>query len=188
MAQIVCLGGQPGVGKDEVAHRLLQRIPELVRVPRITTRPPRPGERAGEHYQFVDRSEFQALSRAGRIIGYDDYCGHLYGIDREAFANVWLERKVVLGVFGISSIAVKAAYPSALTIYLIAPIETLEARMRHRGDAETSIAERLAVIEAKLREEPQQFCERIPNEGDIERTVDQTIRTIHCHGLIKHAP
>src|SRR5207244_11190080 len=55
------VAGPSGAGKGTIVRRLLERDPHLWLSTSVTTRAPRPGERDGVDYRFVDRDEFLAL-------------------------------------------------------------------------------------------------------------------------------
>ena len=59
--------GPSGVGKGTLIRGLLERVPELELSVSATTRAPRPGERSGVHYHFMDADEFDRRVSNGRV-------------------------------------------------------------------------------------------------------------------------
>jgi hypothetical protein len=105
----IVLIGAPGVGRNELKRRLMQRDPEKYRSPvpceylvflsgpkspkpnclfSDTTRPMRPGEVAGREYIFVSREKMEADIAAGKFIEFGEYKGHLYGTSSESVKSI----------------------------------------------------------------------------------------------------
>lgn len=60
----VNIGGPPAGGKTEIAT-LLSRLHNVITIPRVTTRPPRPDEEFSWEYEFVSQKEFSRRLRLG---------------------------------------------------------------------------------------------------------------------------
>ncbi len=73
--------GASGVGKGTLRARLLQRV-KLYYSISMTTRPPRPGERHGVDYWFVDRGTFLEKVKRGAFLEHAEYVGNYYGTPR----------------------------------------------------------------------------------------------------------
>lgn len=50
-----------GGGKTSLVHALLESVSNLEASISYTTRPPRPGEKGGIDYHFIDQTEFKQL-------------------------------------------------------------------------------------------------------------------------------
>lgn len=72
-----------GAGKSTLRKKLLERFPDLVYSVSYTTRLPRPGEREGWDYRFVDEDKFRKLLREGKFLEWAQVHGNLYGTNRE---------------------------------------------------------------------------------------------------------
>ena len=48
----------------------------------MTTRPPRPGEREGHHYHFIDRAAYDAMVAKGQLLEWAQVFDHCYGTPR----------------------------------------------------------------------------------------------------------
>lgn len=114
------VSGPSGAGKDTLVEALVRDLPRLRYSISATTRAPRPAERDGEHYFFLTRDEFEARKRAGGLLETREYNGHLYGTPR-----AYVERSVAEGYDVVvkpevnGALAVKAAYPDAVLIFLV---------------------------------------------------------------------
>jgi guanylate kinase len=79
MARVYVITGPSGVGKGTLIRSLLERHPELELSVSATTRAPRPGERDGVDYHFLDEGEFERRVAAGEFVEHAQYAGHRYG-------------------------------------------------------------------------------------------------------------
>lgn len=74
------VSGPSGAGKRTLIEHIVNRFPNLRRVPTYTTRPPRSGEVPGIDYVFISDSEFRELVVTGEIFEFRrTYGDHLYG-------------------------------------------------------------------------------------------------------------
>ncbi len=135
-----------GAGKTSLVKALVERLPGIEVSVSYTTRPPRPGERDGINYHFVDRETFQGMVARGEFLEHAEVFGNLYGT---AKANI-LERlekgvDVVLEIDWQGARQVREALPQAVGIFILPPSrEALEERLRGRGqDAEEVIQRRM---------------------------------------------
>ena len=137
-----------GGGKTSLVNALLERDDHVALSVSHTTRPPRPGERDGEHYYFVDEAAFAALAEKGAFLEHARVFDHRYGTGREA-----VERQLARGYDVLLDIdwqgarQVRAAFPEARTIFILPPsMSVLRQRLVDRGqDSE-------AVIERRMRD------------------------------------
>ena len=81
--RLVVLAGPTAVGKGTVAAYVRDHHPEVWLSVSATTRAPRPGERDGVHYHFLDRAEFERRRDAGEFLEWATVHGtNLYGTPR----------------------------------------------------------------------------------------------------------
>ena len=147
MARVFVITGPSGVGKGTLIRTLLERIPELELSVSATTRAPRPGERDGVDYHFLDDAEFERRVQAGDFVEHAGYSGRRYGTLRSE-----LERRTGRGAPVVLEIEVQGArqirrtMPEAVRIFIAPPTEdALRNRLVGRG---TDDAEQ---VEARLR-------------------------------------
>ena len=150
---VVVLAGPSGVGKGAVHAGLRDHLPDLVSSVSATTRPPRPGERDGVAYRFVDDAEFDRMVAADELLEWARYTGHRYGTPRgPVAAAVGAGAVTILEIDDQGAVQVRAADPDALMVLLVPPsLGELERRLRSRGtETEEALARRLAVAETEL--------------------------------------
>ncbi|RMD80010.1 MAG: guanylate kinase [Gammaproteobacteria bacterium] len=143
-----------GAGKTSLVRALVERVPGLALSVSHTTRPPRPGERDGVHYHFVDPDTFRRMAEEGAFLEHAQVFGHCYGTSR-----AWVEGRLAEGVDVILEIdwqgarQVRAALPGTVGIFILPPsLKVLEQRLRTRGqDSEETIRRRLAEAVAEMR-------------------------------------
>ena len=144
--QVFVLSAPSGAGKSTLARRLVQEIDGLIFSISCTTRPPRPGERDGVEYFFLDDARFDAMVAEGGFVEWVRVYDRRYGTGR-----AWLESTLATGVDVLLDIEttgarnIHRALPEATMIFLMPPsAQELERRLRGRGtDGEEQVAIRL---------------------------------------------
>jgi guanylate kinase len=130
-----------------MVEELLARVPRLRLAVSATTRPRRPTEIDGLHYWFLSDAQFDRRLAEGDFLEYHVFpwgqrSGTLFSeLDRIAAAGHIPLLELELN----GSLAVKEKLPGALTIFIDAPLEELERRLRERatesaGEIESRIA------------------------------------------------
>jgi guanylate kinase len=151
---LVVIAGPSGVGKGTVHTRVRDALPDAWLSVSLTTRPPRPGERDGHDYHFVDRASFERAIADGLLLEWTEYAGNLYGTPAQPVDDAIARGSVVVLDFELEgAFNVKAMRPDdTLTIALVPPsMAELERRLRARGTEEADIlATRLAVIAEQM--------------------------------------
>ena len=145
-----------GTGKTTAVDALVARVPGLERSRSYTSRPPRPAERDGVDYHFVDRDRFESMRGAGEFLEWAEVFGHLYGtraVDTRRRLDAGRSLVLVIDVQGARQ--VRAIEPGAVGVFLLPPSPAaLEGRLRGRaGDrlTEPEIRRRLSVARREVR-------------------------------------
>ena len=82
--RLTVLSGPSGVGKSTVVAHMRKMYPEVWLSVSATTRHPRPGERDGVQYHFVDNDQFDKLIANGELLEWAVFAGNRYGTPRQA--------------------------------------------------------------------------------------------------------
>jgi len=150
----IVVSAPSGTGKTTVCRAVVEADPRIEFSVSHTTREPRPGERDGVDYHFVDEETFLALVKAGRFVEHAEYNGRLYGTSHDAIDGP-LSRgcDVLLEIEVQGAAQIRERRPDARFVFLVPPsLAALEARLRGRGtDAADVIATRLAIAGNELR-------------------------------------
>jgi len=136
-----------GAGKTTLCGELRLRVPGLAYSVSVTTRAPRPGEKDGEHFEFVNEARFRAMIAAGEFAEHAVVHGHLYGTRASTIERALATgTDVLLDIDTQGAARLKAHAPEAVLIFIVAPsMKELEQRLRERrSDNESDITRRLA--------------------------------------------
>lgn len=142
-----------GAGKSTLVHALLAREPGLALSISHTTRAPRPGDRDGVQYHFVDRAMFERMVERGGFLEHAEVFGNAYGTSRDAVESLLhAGRDVLLEIDWQGAAQVRRAMPGCVSIFILPPSrDELERRLRARAtDDAATIAKRLAASREEI--------------------------------------
>ena len=140
-----------GVGKTTLVRALLAQDRDIGLSVSYTTRQPRPGEREGEDYHFVDDAQFLQMLDAGEFLESAEVHGARYGTARACVDSVLqCGQDLILEIDWQGAAQIRRLYPQAVSIFIMPPsMEALVQRLNNRGqDSAEVIARRLAVARA----------------------------------------
>jgi guanylate kinase len=171
---IVVITGPSGAGKGTLIRALVERMPELEVAVSATTRARRPLEQDGVDYYFLTGDEFDRRVAAGEFLEYVTYVsGHRYGTLRDELARIRDDDRIpVLELETEGAKRVQRQIPDALTIFIDAPPEELERRLRERATESSGEIEERVELARRQRGEAGEFDHVVVND-DLERAVDE---------------
>ncbi len=158
-AVAVIFSGPSGVGKTTICQQLFAISDKLHFSVSCTTRSPRPGEKEGGDYHFLNADEFARRQEAGEFLEHAQIHQHSYGTLRsEVMPHLDAGRDVILDidVQGAQQIrrnlSGQALALRFISVFLLPPSFTLlEQRLRGRKtETEEQIALRLRHARAEL--------------------------------------
>jgi guanylate kinase len=157
---LILISAPSGGGKTTLCRQLLAARPDMARAITCTTRPPRPGEKDGVDYYFLDAAEFQRRVQAGDFLEHATVFGRSYGtLKSEVFGRLCAGRDVLLNVDVQGATALRERAQTepelrrALVTVFLAPasVTVLEERLKKRGaDTPGEIQKRLGVARREI--------------------------------------
>lgn len=147
------VSGPSGVGKSTLVRSSLEQVPGIGFSTSATTRPPRPGERDGVDYHFVQRDRFEALLSSGAFLEHAVVYDHLYGTLLQPTQEALDQgRSILLDVDVRGAAQVRQRLPGSVHLFVAPPsLAVLEQRLRSRGtDSESIIERRMSMAAEQL--------------------------------------
>ncbi len=144
--RLFIISAPSGTGKSTVIQKLMETRPNLYFSVSATTRPPRPGEKDGLSYRFINHEQFEELIRSDELLEHAEYVGNYYGTPKApVLEHIGSGNDIILDIDVQGCKQVKKAMPEAVTIFIVPPsLEELERRLRSRGtDSEEKMQKRL---------------------------------------------
>ncbi|HZD20855.1 MAG TPA: guanylate kinase [Burkholderiales bacterium] len=142
-----------GAGKTSLIDAVMKDDPSLKISVSYTTRKPRPGEKEGVDYHYVDERTFRAMQDRGDFLESAQVHGNHYGTAKQVILDaVARGDDIILEIDWQGAQQVRRLYPGAVGIFILPPsVEELERRMRSRGqDSDAVIRQRLANAREEL--------------------------------------
>jgi len=173
------IAGPSGVGKGTLVRRLRELLPDTYFSVSVTTRRPRPAERDGVDYFFVDDEGFDRLIAEGELLEWAEIFGHRSGTPARAIRDVRSEgRDALLEIDVQGARLVRSAVPDAVLILLVPPsLAELERRLRTRAtEDEEKLARRLARAQEEMAQG--EWFDHVVVNDDLQRASSQVAAII----------
>jgi guanylate kinase len=183
---LIVVTGPSGAGKGTLIRHLLERVPDVEPTVSATTRDRLPGEVEGREYRFLTADEFLAGIEADEFLEQVVYVsGHRYGTLHSELERIRQRGHVpLLELETEGALAVKAKEPGAVTIFISAPVDELERRLRERATESTGeIGERIALAREQLKQAD--AFDYVVENDELDRALDEL--TERVRGLLAPA-
>ncbi|MFZ0391898.1 MAG: guanylate kinase [Calditrichia bacterium] len=180
--QLVVLSAPSGGGKTTICRILAKRNPDFRISVSVTSRPPRPREKEGTDYFFVNQSDFLRLVEKGDLLEYEQVHGNYYGTLKSKVEEILSAGHTVLFDIDVNgALHIKESFPQAILIFIRPPsVDELERRLKGRkSEDEVQIRKRLQRLPLEY-EKSGAFDYDIIN-SNLEQTVSKIERIIRDH-------
>ena len=163
--------GKTTLVKQVVAH--LSHECDLHKVITYTTKQPRPGERQGIEYHFLQEDEFKKRITQGFFVEHSTAYGSYYGFPKEVFTFL-KQGKSYMGIVDLAGAESIKAYSSEAILIGIRPPdpEALAQRLKDRAeDSSEAISFRLGLAKEELDLIQEGFFKHIIINDVLEEAV-----------------
>ncbi len=177
---IFIISGPSGAGEDSVIKGLRELFP-VEKIVTTTTRTMRSGEVDGREYHFIAKKDFKQTIREKGFFEYaKEYNDNYYGVTHQEIERIQSSNKI--GIWKIEYkgvITAKKQIPGIIAIFINAPLEILEKRIRQRGGvSDELIKERLDYTKKWLKYKHIYDYEVENAEGKLEETIEKVANII----------
>lgn len=132
---LLVISGPSGSGKGTVSNELLARNKDIVFSVSATTRKPRPNEKSGVNYFFLEEDEFHRTVEEGGFLEYAFVHNNYYGTPKDFVINEIDKGEIVLLEIDVQgALQVKKNYKNVVFVFLLPPtMDELKNRIIKRG-------------------------------------------------------
>lgn len=140
---IFVVTGPSGCGKSTLIREVRERLGDLAFSVSHTTRPPRPSERDGVDYRFIDEKAFRRMVRDGRFLEHAVVHGYLYGTSLAEVKAKGRRGDLVLDIDVQGARQVRRRVPGAVHVFIMPPVAAeLRRRLIKRHEDSPEAVER----------------------------------------------
>ncbi|AEG30852.1 guanylate kinase [Thiomicrospira cyclica] len=153
LGQLYVISAPSGAGKTSLVSRLLEIDPMIKVSVSTTTRAPRPGERDGVNYHFVDKATFEQQVAAGDFLEHAQVFDNYYGTSRSVvMQQLDAGLDVILEIDWQGAQQIRQEFTQLTSIFIAPPsLSELERRLKGRAtDAPEVIAKRMSEANREL--------------------------------------
>ena len=144
--RLIILSAPSGTGKTTIARTIAAGHPKIQVSVSHTTRRPRPEEKHGQDYFFVDRQSFLDMIANDQFLEYAEVFDHYYGTSHRAVKRHLADGiSVLLVIDWRGARLVRGRFKDVLSVFFVPPsYSVLERRLVERGqDTDTVMKRRL---------------------------------------------
>ena len=155
IGNLFIISAPSGTGKTTILKKVISEMENIMFSVSHTTRPPRPGEKEGVDYYFVEKNAFQKMQEKELFYEWAEVHGNLYGTSRNAVQEIIDQGKDIIldidvqgGLQAMDKVGDKGIF-----IFILPPsLQELEKRLVNRGtESESVIATRLKNAQGEIR-------------------------------------
>ncbi len=175
--KLIIFSAPSGSGKTTIVRYLLEQ-PELNLAFSVsaTSRRRRGKEKEGEHYYFMNVSEFKKHIRDDDFLEWEEvYRDNFYGTLKSEVERLWAEGKnVIFDIDVVGGLRIKKKYPKETLAVFVKPpsVDELKIRLKKRStESDDKINMRIAKASVELATAPQ--FDEIINNHDLETALKE---------------
>ena len=175
--KLIIFSAPSGSGKTTIVRYLLEQ-PELNLAFSVsaTSRRRRGKEKQGEHYYFMNVSEFKKHIRDDDFLEWEEvYRDNFYGTLKSEVKRLWAEGKnVIFDIDVVGGLRIKKKYPKETLAVFVKPpsVDELKIRLKKRStESDDKINMRIAKASVELATAPQ--FDEIINNHDLETALKE---------------
>ena len=175
--KLIIFSAPSGSGKTTIVRYLLEQ-PELNLAFSVsaTSRQRRGKEKQGEHYYFMNVSEFKKHIRDDDFLEWEEvYRDNFYGTLKSEVERLWEEGKnVIFDIDVVGGLRIKKKYPKETLAVFVKPpsVDELKIRLKKRStESDDKINMRIAKASVELATAPQ--FDEIINNHDLETALKE---------------
>jgi guanylate kinase len=155
IGNLFIISAPSGTGKTTILKKVISEMENIMFSVSHTTRTPRPGEKEGVDYYFVEKDAFQKMQEKELFYEWAEVHGNLYGTSRNAVQEIIDQGKDIIldidvqgGLQAMDKVGDKGIF-----IFILPPsLQELEKRLVNRGtESESVIATRLKNAQGEIR-------------------------------------
>lgn len=162
-----------GAGKTTLARRLLAADSNIEMSVSVTTRAPRPGERDGIDYHFVDRDKFEMMKSRGDLLEWARVFDNHYGTPRMLVEDtIHAGKDVLFDIDWQGAQQLSEKLPNdVVRVFVLPPSgNVLEDRLKSRAqDSAETVARRMAAASSEISHWPE--YDYVIVNTELERSV-----------------
>lgn len=180
---IFVISAPSGTGKTTLCERLLKILPDLKMSISHTTRQPRPYEKNGIDYFFVDEKNFKKMIANDEFIEWAEVYGNFYGTSKKVIFDLIKEGyDILLDIDTQGAKNIRKLYPDSVLIFILPPsLEELEKRLLLRNEDRDIIDKRLSKASQEISQ--YKFYDYIVINDNIEKALNDLLCIIYAERL-----
>jgi len=144
MSQLYIISAPSGAGKSSLINALIKADVNLQLSISHTTRPPREGEKNGQHYYFTSETDFIEMINNRQFLEHAKVFGNYYGTTEQSIRHQLGQGiDCILEIDWQGAKQVRNIFSSVKTIFILPPsISALQTRLEKRGQDNAEIIQR----------------------------------------------
>jgi guanylate kinase len=175
--KLIIFSAPSGSGKTTIVRYLLKQ-PELNLAFSVSaaSRPRRGKEKEGQHYYFMDVSEFKNHIKQDDFLEWEEvYRDNFYGTLKSEVERLWAEGKnVIFDIDVVGGLRIKKKFPKETLAVFVKPpsVDELKIRLKKRStESEDKINMRIAKASVELATAPQ--FDKVIKNYDLDTALEE---------------